>query len=200
MPGPRRFLPRLLLGWLVFAQGACTSYIIRTAPGPAHEIPADFFGVAPGPVAPETFRRNGWALADSHEGVQTYVRGAGPNSEVSEAEAVLTQLEGGQLRVDCVRLRFGQTRLATYRTLLGSLVEKHGPPQVSDERVSFPEFVLDPKSERPRPPRVVVHRWRGPRFDMVLVGGLEVPENLASSMDYQLLFLPPQHGVASAVP
>jgi hypothetical protein len=182
--------------WLAIASIAlsmsCASYTysLRTAPGPVRAIPSDYYGAVPGTITADVLKKNGWALADAREGVQTFVRAGSQDFGVSEAEAIVSEQTGGP-HLDFVRLRYSRTRLATYKALVQTLVEKYGPPQASDVRPSFPAFVLDPRSERPRPPRVVVHRWNGPLTDLVLVGGLEDEENLKSAMDYQLFLMPP---------
>jgi hypothetical protein len=188
----------MLLGSLCLLGASCASYTytVRTKPGPVRSIPGEYFGAAPGGISTESLKRNGWALADSREGVQTYVRGGSPDLGVSEAEAIVSEQTDGPA-LDYVRLRYSQTRLATYKALLQTLIDKYGPPQASVVRPSFFAFVLDPRSERPRPPRVVIHRWNGLRTDLVFVAGLEDEENLLSAMDYQLFLMPPTQAQAA---
>lgn len=176
---------------LLFASCASYTYTVRTVPGRAKSLPEEFHGASPGPVTTETLKKNGWALAESREGMLTYIRGGTPDLGASEVETIAREQSDGSVSVDVVRMRYAQTRLATYKSLLQTLIDRHGAPQSSVVQPSFDAFVLDPRSDRPRPPRVVVHRWSGTRADLVLVAGLEDAENLASAMDYQVLLLKP---------
>ena len=174
----------------LLSMAGCFGYAVRKAEGPARDVPAKLFGAGPGAYTPGDLIEAGWALAEETTRGQLYVL-ATADDEVREAEAWLTRNEKMEPTVEFVRLRYRSTRLATYEALLASLQEQHGPPQVSEERPGSPLLWIDPESDRPRPARVVVHRWRGHEADLVLVAGLEAKENLRTAMDYQLLLVLP---------
>lgn len=173
----------------VLATG-CIGFTLRTAPGPAREVPATLYGAGPGEVALSELVAAGWTLAEESRDEQVFIL-ATPTGGVREAEARVRMTRLPPV-VEYVRLRYSMGRLSTYERLLEDLIARHGRPQRSEEVHEFELFALDPHSERPRPARFVVHRWQGAEADLVLVGGLEVIGNLQAAMDYQLLLVPTQ--------
>lgn len=181
-----------LLVMVVLVCSGCLSYALRVAPKPLTAPPLALYGAAPGTTTAKALSERGWALADDVGDRRTFVLGE-PEAGVREAEAHGRVDAIGTLTIEFVRVRYQNPRLTTYRTLLDGLVRLHGAPQVSDERPSFaPLDLSDPRNERPRPSRVVVHRWHGEKADLVLAGGLEAEENLRTAMEYQLLLVPPE--------
>jgi hypothetical protein len=167
----------------------CASYVLRTADGPAHDVPDKMYGLGPGVTSRDALKKSGWALSDSREASEMYVLGA-PVQGVQDVEAQVTTGADGARSVQFIRLRYARTRLATYRELIQKLLSSYGAPQSSMEVSHFDLFEQDPNSDAPRPPSFVVHRWRGRSTELVLAAGLEATENLAENMQYQLFLMP----------
>ncbi len=183
--------PAVLFVASLVSQMACVRYVVGTAQGLGHNVPATYHGVGPGAAVTEALKKGQWAVAEARPDSSMLYVLASPEPGVSEAEAEVSATTTPP-QVKYVRLRYSATRLATYRDLLQALMASHGQPQLSEERRTYALF--DPeKSDRPLPSRVVVHRWYGATADLVLVAGLEDVENLASSMAYQVLLVPADH-------
>jgi hypothetical protein len=178
----------------LLALPGCAAYTLRVAPAPAIAVPETLHGVSCGPAVTRELTRAGWAPAEAMGDGQIYVLAA-PEPGVNAVELGFAPAGEGRGTIRFVRVQYPNGRLATYQALLRKLLDAHGPPQSSEERLRSAHFVPPSDGERPRAPRYVVHEWRGERSVLVLVAGLESPENLASAMDYQLVLLPA--GVAS---
>ena len=187
----------LLAGVCATLLPACATFTLPTTQGPGRDVPAQLYGLGPGPTTVDVLRHGGWTFADAKENAQTYILGS-PGKDVSDVEAIVLAPAGAPPVVQFIRLRYAATRLSTYRELLQSLIAAHGYPQESVEVPHFELFEADQNTEAPRPPSFVVHRWHGRSSDLVLVAGLEHQENLISSMQYQLFLLPPAVGQTAA--
>lgn len=179
----------VLSALLLIVASGCASYALRVAPAPARDVPTTLDGARLGPLSKQQMNEAGWALAEDRPARQVWIVAA-PQPGVRESEAIVELGTDGAGQVTIVRERFRSPRLATYRQLLDALIARHGAPQVSVELDSSSWLESDPRSDRPRPARVVEHRWQGPHSQLVLVAGLEAEEHLRSGMEYQLLLLP----------
>lgn len=177
----------------------CATFVQKTVPGYAHDVPDRMHGLSPGPTTRDELRKSGWAFAETHDGAEIYVLGA-PVPGVGDVEAQVTGGNSNERTVQFLRLKYSRTRLATYKELLGKLLATYGQPQSSQEVRQFELFEPDPSSDAPRPPSFIVHRWKGPKAQVVLAAGLEAPENLLANMQYQLFFMPADNTPPPAQP
>jgi hypothetical protein len=184
---------------MLVATTACATFVLKTAPGMAHDLPDRMYGLGPGPTSREELRKAGWTFAEAHDGKEMYVLGA-PVQGVSDVESQVKAGQDNLRTVQFLRLKYSRTRLATYKELLNKLLTSYGPPQRSAEAAHFDLFEPDPSSDTPRPPSFIVHRWKGPNSELVFAAGLEAPENLMSNMQYQLFLLPPDTSAPLAQP
>lgn len=186
-----RWLRGGLLAVVVLAGAGCARlgiYSVSTTGGPAREVPEAAFDLPLGATTAQKRMDRGWALAERRSDETLWVK-AVSDPAVRDVEAQVRVLPDGHSVVDLIRVHFARTRWATYEQLLQKLLELHGQPQSSVETESYEHFSPGLDAHRMLPSRFVVHRWSAPGRDLVLVAGLEVIENMRTSMEYQLLLI-----------
>lgn len=163
-------------------------YTVPTSRGPARGLPDAAFDLALGNTPLRALTDGGWALAERKESESLWVK-AVTDPSIRDVEASVRESGDGNGSVELVRIFFRGTRWTTYERLLDDLVEAHGPPQGSVETAAYEHFSPGVDLHRVLPSRLVVHRWSAPGRELVLVAGLEVMENMRTSMEYQLLLI-----------
>lgn len=163
-------------------------YTVRTAKGPANNLPDAAFDLALGNTTVRSLTDGGWALAERKQSRSLWVK-AVRDPAIRDVEAAVLETGDGSGSVELMRVFFKETRWTTYERLLDDLVKAHGSPQSSVETAHYEHFSPGTDLHRVLPSRFVVHRWSAPGRDLVLVAGLEVLENMRTGMEYQLLLI-----------